>query len=128
MPDPEVEASESSPPSLDLTPDFNPQAKAPTGPSVGWPDWPHTQRAPTISPHSDQSSKAMVAECIASKDPPPRRCFRMASRPDSDRDIAQRGSGSEGGGMASGSTGPDVAFSMRHRAALNVSKLYSPLA
>ena len=31
MPDPEVEASESSPPSLDLTPDFNPQAKAPTG-------------------------------------------------------------------------------------------------
>jgi hypothetical protein len=39
---------------------------ASTGPSVGWPDWPHTQRAPTISPHSDQSSKAMVAECIVS--------------------------------------------------------------
>src|SRR5207302_8175845 len=73
-------------------------------------------------------SKAMVAECIASNDPPPRRCFRMALRPDSDSDNAQCGSGCDGGGMASGFTGSDVAFNMRQRAALNVSTPYLPLA
>ena len=53
---------------------------------------------------------------------------RIASRPDSDRDTAQRGSGCDGAGMASGFTGPDVSFSMRQRAALNVRMLYLPLA